>query len=75
MDLGEAQGQLNQLKQLIDRIKMDTFRTEEELKSRTQRSMAEDSDDSDALIVDAPPDPEDAQIQRMQRCESLSAAR
>ena len=45
---------------LIDRIEIDIFRTEEELKSRSQASMAEDSDGSDVLIHDAPPDPEDA---------------
>ena len=53
----QATAELNQLKQLIQRIEMDEFRTGKELDSRY--ALMSDDDDDDVSIDDAPPDCED----------------
>lgn len=53
----QATAELNQLKQLIQRIEMDEFRTGKELDSRY--ALMSDDDDDDVPIDDAPPDCED----------------
>ena len=58
LDMWEAVGELNQTKQLIERIQMDIYRVEEEIKIRPADV---ESDDSDVVVDEAPPDPKDVQ--------------
>ena len=61
LDMQEAIGELNQTKQLIQRIEMDIYYTEKELRSRSPAAepAAEESSDDDIVIDDAPPDVDD----------------
>ena len=63
LDVEQAAGELNQTKQLIERIDMDIYRTDEEIKSRPANEGSDDDAivDGDIVIDEAPPDPQDVQ--------------
>jgi hypothetical protein len=50
--MDEAIGELNQTKELVQRIEMDIFRTSEELKRRP----IDEGSDNEVVIDEAPPD-------------------
>ena len=59
LEVGNARGEFNQTKQLIERMEMDEWRMGCELESRrTHTGESESDDDADIVIDEAPPDPE-----------------
>lgn len=71
-EMGKSLWQKNELKQLIERIQLDIWRTEQVLKRRQEEHASQHHDreadsDDDIVIHDAPPDSADVRVSKVQR--------